>query len=560
VVDLKALRIVARLKWTLTLRYYQRHWGTGISVLLGLAAMLVIAAVGGGVLFAYTHAGGPAARDAALAWATWILVLLWLFLPLMQFDIQRNLDLNGLRLMPLSGPTFSGAVLVDSVLSPQGIMFLPLLIAALACFSLNLAELPLVLFALFLMTVGMLGLGQALYLWASRMLTSRRFSDIMILVSALLFVALQSANLYIHTREDFALPPWLPGIAGVLHAIITPLLEWGFPGLTARMVASWTQGQWESTLGFCLFLAFQAVLCCWLAGFAARQFYQGQLESAGTTRAKRRGLPSPATQAARPLLLPPLGTLFSRDRLYLWRDPVLKMLLIQTLLGAVYIGLFLSLAIWPHREQGFLPIQQLGQYLPLGLAFFLSYAESAVLFNKFGYEGHQLIATLLTPVSRRRMLLAKSLFYQSHFVLVNFVLVAGLSIALHAPPLIACTALLVLLANSIMVDLAGHFVSIYFPFTFRRRGRRMRAVPPQPGCLFALLYTLLFQLCNLAVLPGSAAIIAGALLGGWPGLVLGTLLAVALILIAYHFGLPQAALLLQRREPELISVLARDTS
>jgi hypothetical protein len=67
---------------------------------------------------------------------------------------------------------------------------------------------------------------------------------------------------------------------------------------------------------------------------------------------------------------------------------------------------------------------------------------------------------------------------------------------------------------------------------------------------------LVFRLCNLAVLPGSAAICLVIFLG-WPGLLAGALAAGLLVMAAYHFGLPLAARLLESREPELLAAMTR---
>ena len=85
----------------------------------------------------------------------------------------------------------------------------------------------------------------------------------------------------------------------------------------------------------------------------------------------------------------------------------------------------------------------------------------------------------------------------------------------------------------------------------------MRAVMPQPGCGYMFLYMMIFQACNLAVLPGTAAICLGVIFFGWPGLLAGATAAGLLVLLAYHFGLPLAAQLLETREPELIAALTR---
>lgn len=549
------LRVIARLKWLLTVRHYRQRWGTALAT--GCALLVVVGlAVGGGVfLFVLSHDQGPQFRDPALAWACWILSLLWILSPLLQLDTQRNLDLNGLRLLPLSRPTFTLAVILDAALSPLGLFFLPLLVIAQAVFSLAAADGAVLFAALLLLATCWLGLGQAIYLWANRLLSSRRFADISMAIGVLLFLAIQGVNLAVQNIDRWSVPGWLAEAWSLAGAVLQPLVAWLFPGLAARSVAAVSQGQPLTALALLLALAAQALACAWLAGLAARQFYEGELESGGQAPAKPQRLRPRAD--GRALLANALGAVFHRERLYLIRDPLFKMLLLQSLFGAVY---FIFIAVMVNLrssefEQGM--FTGIRQYTVLGMALMLSFVESGVMFNKFGYEGGLLSHVLLSPIDRQRLLAAKSLFFMLHFGGINAAIVAGMALIMRAPPAFATAAVLLVVANTAIVDVIGHFIGIYYPFTYRRQGRRMRAVMPQPGCGYAFLYMLVFQACNLAVLPGTAAICLGVIFFGWPGLFAGALAAGLIVLAAYYFGLPQAARLLESREPELLAAMTR---
>ena len=336
--------------------------------------------------------------------------------------------------------------------------------------------------------------------------------------------------------------------------MLSPTLEWLFPGLAARGVAAISQGNGGEALGLYLLLSVQAAACIWLAGLAARQFYEGELESGGSAKPVR----VPAAQRPRLSLIGPLlGALFHRERVYLIRDPMLKMLLIQTVATMLYVMAMVAFLGFRGAAEGNPFLEELRSYAVLFAGLLLGGLESGTLFNKFGYEGFMLTHVLITPADRGQLLAAKSIFYLSHFATINAVLVIGLGIVLQAPPIFTAAAVLMVLANTAIIDVVGHFVSIYYPFTYRRRGRRMRAVMAQPGCGYVFVYTMVWQACNLAVLPGSAAIALGAIFGGIGGLFLGALIAGSLVFIAYRYGLPYAARLLLAREPELLAVLSK---
>ena len=152
---------------------------------------------------------------------------------------------------------------------------------------------------------------------------------------------------------------------------------------------------------------------------------------------------------------------------------------------------------------------------------------------------------------------AKSLFFFTHFAAINVLLILVLAIVLKVPPHFGVAAVLMVAANTALVDLVGHFVSILLPFTYRARGRRVRAVMPQMGCSYVVMYTLVFHLASIVVLPSSAALALGTIFLGWPGLIAGAAVAGLIVYGAYRFGLPYAAHLLVTREPELVATLSK---
>jgi hypothetical protein len=559
----RVLGIAARLKLTLSLRYYQRNVGLAIGGIIGWVLLLGLAVAGAVALFVYVRDFGPVRRDHVLFIACWVAAAFWLLSPLSQMDTQNALDLGGLRLFPLSNTAFALAALTDAILSPMVAFILPPLLLLLPVLALRATDLPWLMLSLALLCLALLSLAQALTLWAYRFLQSRRFADASIVISIVLFAGLQALNLSLQHMHDMSMPPWL-GVT--LHAaghVLTPASTLLFPGVAARAFAQASAGGFGAAVGLYTWLAAQAACCLWLAGIAARQFYSGELESGGAARARQTvRAPRRVAQASWPD--PLVQALLRRERTYLARDPLLKLLFIQSLMSIVIIAAMFTLnALRGFGELassggggGFTGVREFVLFLA---AVMLGFMESSLLFNKYGYEGQLLTHLLLSPVDRTRVLAAKSVFYLTYFGALNIVLVAAMAFALHAPLHYAVCAVCVVAGNTCMVDLIGHYISIYFPFTFRRRGRRFRAVMPQPGCGYMLVYGLVFNACNVAVAPGTAALIIGTVFAGWLGLGLAALFYAALIAAAYRFALPHAAGLLLKREPELVTMLSRST-
>lgn len=550
---LAILGVIARLKLRLSLRYYQRNMGNAIAMAVIMLMLLGAAIFGAVVLYYYCHSGGTLARDGAMLWVAWIISLVWLTAPLTQFDSQISLDLTGLRLFPLNSSAFSAAALLDALLSPLGLFIAPLGLGLAIALTLSLGELPWMLLSLGLLSICMLALSQAIVLWSNHLLQSRRFADASIVITIVLFVALQGANIVLQQHDRLQTPSWLGSALQAIGSVLAPLAQWLFPGLAAKALSLASIGAFAPAGIMYGLLALQAGIAVWLAGTAARQFYCGELESSTASRQRVRTATGGKHRAG---IGGVIGALFQRERLYLYRDPLLKLLFIQSLMSMAIISVMLILNLnRVSDETSSLP--DMTRYFVLGAAVMLGFMESGLLFNKFGYEGPLLVHLLLTPIDRRQLLAAKSAFYLAHFAVLNIALIIAIAVTLHVPLLFALCAVCIVAGNTVLVDLVGNYVSILYPFTYRRRGRRLRAVMAQPGCGYMVLYMLVFNACNLAVAPGSAALIAGTVFGGIAGLIAGAAFYLALLVLAYKYALPHAARILVTREPELVALLTR---
>lgn len=556
------LSLVAWLKWTLTRRWAQRNPGGAIVALLATLGIAAGTLAAFGMLGLYFQAMGEAHRDIALRWTLWIGTLLWLFAPLSQADAQRNIDLSGLRLLPLSRARFALAVLFDGAFSPLGALTLVAAVGCCLAFADGAGELLQLIPAMLLLGLFQLGCAQALFLFGNRVFTSRRFAEISMVAGFVLFMLIQAVNLLLQSGID-SLPDWLSTGLLTVRALFAPLGGALAPGQAQQAFSAAAQGWTVTALQHYGILALQAGGALLLAAWASRLFYEGELESGGQAAAARASVATPRRALFAGhwhgfSFTPLLQALLERERSYLWRDPLVKMQLIQSIFGSLYVAaIALMLNIQQSSDLSNPWLERGARYILLGIALMLGLSESAILFNKFGYEGGQLANLLVTPASRRALLASKSIHLVGHFLPLNLALALFAGIALHAPPLFIVLALLLVTASTLLLDVVGHYVSIYYPFSYRRAGRRMRAVMPQPGCGYVVVYMLVFQACHLLTLPLAAASIALSLTLGWPGLALATLLSAGAVWLAYRFALDDAARRLEEREPVLLGMLAK---
>ncbi|MCB1219255.1 MAG: hypothetical protein H7A35_05585 [Planctomycetales bacterium] len=554
------LRELTRLKFRLTIRHYRKNIGNTIAIIFAWIGMTIGALSGAAAVGVFLfNSGGDVLQQAGriMVWVSWILSLIWLFSPFAQVDIQRNLDLNGLRLMPLSGSQFLLAVMMDALASPLGVILLPamLLFVGVLAFA-GLGLVPMLVSFVLLLAI-LLAWTQAIFLLVNRLLQSRRFAEMSMWIGITLVIGVQIVNLTMVGGVDdisgqLASSPLQRWIEPVMAA-----MDYSFPTLATRATTAWSTGQpLAALLDWGLMLVWLAP-GVFLLGRTSRAFYEGELESGGLAEEHGRADRSQGIAG----LLPGgvLQALVQREQRYVKRDPVLRSLLIQSLFFGIYTCVVMVVLRMRLLEEGAPGMDHHGivNYVLLGLSFGLTYSESGIMFNRFGYEGSSLATVLASPLSRRSLLQAKSIFLLSHLGVVNLLLVLAMGVILRCDPMYVAAAMAMIIANIVIVDMAGNFLSISHPFAFARVGRRYRPVLPQQGCGYLLLYGLLFNFCNLLVAPGSMAIVLGTVFYGLPGLLGGVLLAWAIAAGLWLFGLGQAVNFLEGREQRLLESLSR---
>ncbi len=553
------LREILRLKTRLAIRHYKKQVGNTIAMAFAWLGMFVGVSSGALALVVHLHTSGVDRQEEAgrvLTWIFWILTLIWMFSPFAQIDVQRNLDLNGLRQYPLSGSQFLYAVLLDALASPLSIFVLPftLIFMGVVAFA-GMAILPM-LVSLVLATLILLCYTQGLFLLVNRLLQSRRFSEMSMLLGIVIVIIVQVVNFsFIGGVDEIGGSISSSPLARYLLPVLA-VLEFSFPSLAARAAAEWSNGQLLPAL------AAWGMMLVWLVpgvlfvGRTARSFYEGELESGGLSDERTGGDRSRGIAGLLPAGL--LAVLVEREQRYARRDPMLRSLLIQSMFFGIYTCIVMLLMRGRILEGGSLVSQQhIMNYVLLGLSFGLTYSESGVLFNRFGYEGSSMTSLLASSVPRQKILVAKSIFLMSHMGALNLLLVLVMGILLGCSPMYIAAAFLMVIANLCIVDMAGNFLSIAYPFAFVRQGRKIRPVMPQQGCGYIFLYGLLFNVCNLFVMPGSLAIVLGTIFYDLPGLLGGALIAWLLAGLLWHIGLGQATLFLESREQRLLEVLCR---
>src|SRR5829696_3270063 len=543
------------LKWTLvrnSLRSRRAVAGrvaAALGVLAGVGLSLAAAVgVGAGAYFLSAHAagrGGLGAREVNAGFAVLLFVftlvfLMWALMPLALGGGSR-FEPSRMLLYPVSlGRLFAFDFLSD-LTSLTSVFVVP---------------------SLFALCVGV-GLGRG-RLWAGLAvaLVSVAFG---LSFSKLLSVGAGALMRARRTRGEMALAVVgaVLGLTGVLMGQLMPYLQrhadslawagWTPPGAAAdALVRGLFAGDAGALAVSTLTLAAYAAACALLAYRVARRTALG----AGGGKAKRRRAASaetatPAGRAAGyagwhlPFVSQEFSALFEKEVRYALRNAQLRVIAVMAVALTVVLRLGPAGAGGRRMWGGLTPYAEgAGAVFSVIYIFML---VSPVSTNLFGYDGAGMRALVLSPVSRRTMLLAKN----AAVTLAALLLVAaGVGVGgfflgdLTAPVLLF--ALLAFVTTAALFAPFGNWLSLQFPKRVQF-GKRMN----RSGVAGLMLVPLFFVL----LLPPAASVVAAHFAGShvvkYVILAAFALLSVGL----YALTLPRQGRSLERRELEILEAV-----
>lgn len=547
------------LKWTLmrnSLRSRRAVVGrlaAALGMLAGLALSLAVAlGVGVGAYFISAHAGARAvdarqlqAGFAVLLFIFTIIFLMWSLMPLALGGGNR-FEPSRMLLYPVSLGRLFAFDFVSDLTSLTSVLVVPTLVALCAGVGLGRGNLPAGLAVAFCAVAFGLALSKLLSVGVGALMRARR------------------------TRGETALAivGAALGLSGVLMGQLMPFLErhseslgatrWTPPGAAAYALARGLFAGDASALGVSILtLAGYAFVCVLLAYRVARRTALG---AGGGGRAKSAEHPAKAAQPTRergvvrdgvyagwqlPFVSAEFSALFEKEMRYAVRNAQLRVIAVMA------VALTVVLRMGPAGARS---ARMWGTFTPYaegaGAVFSVIYIfmlVSPLSTNLFGYDGAGMRALVLSPVSRRTVLLAKN----AAVTLISLLLVAaGVGVGgfflgdLTLPVLLF--ALLSFVTTATLFAPVGNWLSLQFPKRVRF-GKRMNR-----SGVAGLMLVPLFAV--LLVPPGVA--IAGAHFAGSHAARYVILAAFALLSAAvYALVLPLQGRWLEKRELEILEAV-----
>lgn len=546
------------LRGRLTLRQYSKEPGRIVNALVAAVIFLPIAvgiAIGTGVGYIELPQPWPGQMLGIVLVVMWIL---WFTLPLFSFNVNEGLDPTRLLIYPLSRRDFVVTLLTGTLFDYPTYFMLPIFAAALIAWGIRFPlTLPIVLVGLILSYLIMIFTSQLVVNVMGGLLQSRRFRDVMIIVFSLVgsscwFVS-QACN-RLTARMSDALSA---DQAAQLEQTITnfrPLnvLQWLPPGAAARAVEQASIGEWGLSLLWLTYALVWVVVLAWVWWRVLQRIVTGEgfiiNLPAGAAKVEKKVAVRPR-QERFGWLPADIWQMALKELKTIWRTPQRRVGLLQGLVTPViFIVIFgtqgSSNANGPDMSRFS------GAFLPF-FALFLFWATGQ---NMVGMEATGLPTLLLTPASRQRILLGKSL---------ALLLVSGLPLVLIGLilALVQRSGLMLLmipasLGIGLVVQGVMSVASVYlaFPVQFERKTGQ-NAFSGAGGCLVALgTMFVVPSVIGAMSLPAAAPVAIGLFTNQtwlvWVGAVIGLIYGPFILWLGTYLG----GRMLLTREPELIQM------
>ncbi|OPX23415.1 MAG: hypothetical protein B1H03_01715 [Planctomycetales bacterium 4484_113] len=556
------LKQFLRIKWLLTLRTYTRRKWEGVLALATIAIVALSALLFGFVTLFAARSIAEAPLRPLLSTTLWLATALLLLLPTLHLDIAGSLDLSQMLIYPLGARDFLLLALVDGAVSPSGVIMLAVIVPLTLAFARDALGGLVFIILLLLLFSFVVSLSQLIAVVAMRLKASRRFVNLFLAAFAILVIGgqflagysgwgrggsdQQVARLFAEHIPDLRL--FWQHFTAVMH--FTP------PAAVAESYLGWVDLGVGHFLLWLLILLAGAGLTLGATGFVYFRLFKGELALAESPRVRKGARARFARKTAYSGSLIhwlPAGLVATmrKEWRYLWREPYIKTQLIHVLAAYAYLA---AMLIGLAQKGGGDSFSR--GWIYLGIVYFLGMFTAQRFANKFGLDAEAIEVTLVTPIPRWQVLMGKGLPYILLFALTNGVAALLGGVLFHISPLFIFCAGVLVVAHCPLVDAVGNLVSIYFPVALiPGRGRRLRPVRQQQGCLFLLLHGLALNAGHLLTLPVAGLIALLAWSGSWLLAAPLVALAVAYVYFVARWLLRLSVRSLAAREPQIATFM-----
>ncbi|GCE17861.1 hypothetical protein [Dictyobacter kobayashii] len=477
------------------------------TIFLGLFVLGAGVTIAGLTFAAYRFLPEPANAEVLFMVLTGIFVL-WLVLPLLEFSTNEGLDISKLALFPLSRGELMLSLVFSTLLDIPTVGLVLALAAVVAGWAISI---PLALMALLCMLVfyvQLVAASQLVLALLQKVLQSRRFRDLSVIL-----VVLLSSSGYLC---QFAIRGFInKGFYNtLLQAHISPYLQWLPPGMAARSIQQAAAGNWLMSVVWLVALAAISLLFLFFWQMIVERGLTAA-ESAGSARSVRRQNTATAASGAtsgnaiaRRLPIP-VKAMIEKDLKYFWRDPQIKAIFLQSMVSLMFLILYFSFTIFNNSgASGARVFSAIGPWTVLIVPLFILFTLYALAYNSLGFERQGITTLFLFPIDPRYILWGKNI---AVFLvgLVEISLLIVIAAVVTRAWIYVGPALVIGLAGLGIILGIGNFTSVYLPQKMRqaRRGFQTASnMSAEGGCLRALMSMVASLIMMALLIPVAAAV------------------------------------------------------
>lgn len=565
------LRWLAWLRLIMFTRSFRRKPAMLIMSIIGLLFLLSVVSLFSFFLFLlFQNLDAPANTELLYLVFTGMLIF-WIMLPMLSYSTNEGLDVTKLRLFPLTRVELMCSLLFSSLFDIWTVALFVLLGAVVAAWwahSLLIGLMTLLVVVVFYMVL--VSISQLVLAALMRTLQSRRFRDVSVIIMALL-----GSSCYLIQRVAVGANNFFNFIDTFRHGGFSPILQWLPSGMAAGAIRDAYQNNWGGSFALLGGLLLIGALALYLWQIVLERSITAS-ETGASRRAKQHkhsvaaianpagssvGMATPRPAAApiakirtsRSVLFEQLQALIRKELICFWRDPQLKVRMVQIL---IYVGIFIiAPAVSGSGGNSFY-----AQYTPLVSAAIVFLFMLTLSQNTLGIERESLMTLFLFPIDRRRLLWGKNLavFLMGLFVLLALMVVC---VVLARQPGMILPAVVIGLSGMGVALGWGNFASAYFPRyqpAIGRRGYQATGGQAQSGgCLNAIM-SLVMTLATIVTLAPVALGIGIPFFLNMPLLLVATIpLSLVYGAILYVVLTNLSARRMLETEPEILAVTTR---
>ncbi|HEU5226826.1 MAG TPA: hypothetical protein VFU49_03360 [Ktedonobacteraceae bacterium] len=549
------LRWLFWLRWKMLIRGYARDKGRIIgAIFLVLFGLPFIGGIAVATFFAYRFLPRTVGAELLFLVLTAI-YLMWIVLPLLEYNINEGLDISKLALFPLTRGELMASLVLSTLLDIPTIGLLLVLIATIVGWAFSLPLAVMALLAMLIFYVQLVGASQLVLALLMRTLQSRRFRDLSIIL-----VAVFSSSCYLLQQLVFRGVGASNIIGALRHATFSPYLQWLPPGMAARAIQQAYVGNWGASFAWLGALLILSVFVLYLWQLVVERGLSTP-ESGGVKRTRRQTSPAMAagaqvasSGAVGRFLSSQTFSIALKDLRYFRRDPQLQALLVQSI---VTMAIFIVIPFVDSGREGLSFVEPWIVMVMPGIVLFSLYALS---YNVLGFERQGLTTLFLFPIEPKRVLWGKNMVVFAIGFIEMILLVMIAAFVTHTWDLVP-PALAIGLAGIGVILGCGNFTSIFLPQRMRQLRRGFQTAANQSiegGCLRGVMSMAAFLIMLAILVPVLLALILPMIFGQrW---IWVFSIPVSLIYGAafYHIVTSLVASRMLNRVPEILAVVTRE--